>query len=65
MPVRLRQLLPRRAPDQWTTVAASITPRTVAPSAILKRLFASSKSSNLAKALRELGRIERTLFMIE
>ena len=31
----------------------------------LKRLSASSKSSDLAKALRELGRIERTLFMIE
>ena len=46
-------------------MAASITTRTVAPSAILKRLSASSKSSDLAKALRELGRIERTLFMIE
>jgi TnpA family transposase len=31
----------------------------------MKRLSASSKSSDLAKALREFGRIERTLFMIE
>lgn len=46
-------------------LAASITTRTVAPSMILKRLSASSRSSDLAKALRELGRIERTLFMIE
>jgi TnpA family transposase len=46
-------------------LAASITTRTVSPSTILERLSASSKSSDLAKALREIGRIERTLFMIE
>jgi len=51
--------------EELLRLAASITTRTVAPSAILKRLSASSKSSDLAKALRELGRIERTLFMIE
>lgn len=51
--------------DELLRLAASITSRTVAPSTILKRLSASSKSSDLAKALRELGRIERTLFMIE
>lgn len=51
--------------DELLHLAASITTRTVAPSAILKRLSASSKSSDLAKALRELGRFERTLFMIE
>ena len=51
--------------DDLLHLAASITTRTVAPSTILKRLSASSKSSDLAKALRELGRIERTLFMIE
>ncbi|MGQ3295332.1 MAG: Tn3 family transposase, partial [Shinella sp.] len=32
---------------------------------ILKKFSASSKSSDLAKALRELGRIERALFMSE
>jgi TnpA family transposase len=51
--------------DELLRLAASITARTVAPSAILKKFSASSKSSDLAKALRELGRIERTLFMIE
>lgn len=51
--------------DDLLRLAASITTHTVAPSTILKRLSASSKSSELAKALRELGRIERTLFMIE
>ena len=51
--------------DDLLRLAASIMTRTVAPSTILKRLSASSKSSDLAKALRELGRIERTLFMIE
>lgn len=51
--------------DDLLRLATSITTRTVAPSTILKRLSASPKSSELAKALRELGRIERTLFMIE
>lgn len=41
-------------------------PTRAAPlSVILKKFFASSKSSGLAKALRELGCIERTLFMIK
>jgi Tn3 transposase DDE domain len=35
------------------------------PSTILKRLAASRNPSQLARALRELGRLERTLFMIE
>ena len=54
--------------DHWDDIlhlAASITTRVVAPSMILKKLAASSKPSLLAKALRELGRIERSLFMIE
>lgn len=54
--------------EQWDDLlrlAASITTRTVTPSEILKRFSASSKSSDLVKALREIGRIERTLFMIE
>ncbi|TIV43903.1 MAG: Tn3 family transposase, partial [Mesorhizobium sp.] len=51
--------------DDLLRLAASITTRSVAPSTILKKLSASSKPSQLAKALRELGRIERSLFMIE
>lgn len=51
--------------DDLLRLGVSITTRTVAPSTILKWCSTSSKSSDLAKALRELGRIERTLFMIE
>ncbi len=54
--------------DHWDDLlhlAASITTRSVVPSTILKKLPASPKQSHLARALRELGRIERSLFMIE
>lgn len=51
--------------DDLLRLGASVTSRTVAPSSILKQLSASSKSGELAKALREVGRIERILFMIE
>lgn len=54
--------------DHWYDLlhlAASITTRAVVPSTILKKLSASPKESRLARALRELGRIERSLFMIE
>lgn len=54
--------------DHWDDLlhlAASITTRSVVPSTILKKLSASPMESQLAKALRELGRIERSLFMIE
>jgi TnpA family transposase len=54
--------------DHWDDLlhlATSITTRSVVPSTILKKLSASPKESQLAKALRELGRIERSLFMIE
>lgn len=54
--------------DHWDDLlhlAASITTRAVVPSTILKKLAASPRESQLAKALRELGRIERSLFMIE
>ncbi|MGQ8633764.1 Tn3 family transposase [Agrobacterium sp. DKPNP3] len=51
--------------DDLLQLAASITTRSVVPSTILKKLSASPKQSHLARALRELGRIERSLFMIE
>ena len=54
--------------DHWNDLlhlAVSITTRSVVPSTILKKLSASPKESQLARALRELGRIERSLFMIE
>ena len=46
-------------------MAASMNERIVAPSAILKKLSAARKPSELARALREVGRLERTRFMIE
>ena len=39
--------------------------RIVAPSTILKKLSASRRPSELARALREVGRLERTRFMVE
>ncbi|QWK81239.1 Tn3 family transposase [Ochrobactrum sp. BTU1] len=51
--------------DELLHLATSITTRSVAPSTILKKLAASPNPSQLAKALRELGRLERSLFMIE
>jgi len=54
--------------DHWDDLlhlAASITTRSVVPLTILKKLSASPKESQLARALREVGRIERSLFMIE
>lgn len=50
--------------DELLRLAASIMTRALAPSTILK-WCSSSKSSELAKASRELDRIERTMFMIE
>jgi len=37
----------------------------VAPSSILRKLAAYPRQNDLAAALREVGRIERTLFIIE
>jgi TnpA family transposase len=51
--------------DELLRMAASMNERIVAPSAILKKLSASKKPSELARALREVGRLERTRFMIE
>ena len=46
-------------------MTASIKVGTVAPSAILRRLAAYPRQNALAKALREIGRLERTLFMLD
>tara|TARA_B100000378_G_scaffold252367_1_gene227638 strand:+ start:504 stop:851 length:348 start_codon:yes stop_codon:yes gene_type:complete len=51
--------------DELLRLAASFISRPVALSAILKRPSASLKSRDQAKALREDGRIESTLLMIE
>lgn len=62
-PINTAPILDHR--DDLLHLAASITTRSVVPYTILKKLSASPKQSHLARALRELGRIERSLFMIE
>ena len=51
--------------DEALRVGVSIEDRVVAPSTVLKKLAALPKTNMLSRALREIGRIERTLFMIE
>jgi len=58
----------RTVEENWNEVlrmAASIRAGTVAPSALLRRLAAFPRQNALAKALREMGRIERTLFTLD
>ena len=51
--------------DEALRVGVSIEDRIVVPSTVLKKLAALPKTNTLSRALREIGRIERTLFMIE
>jgi TnpA family transposase len=51
--------------DELLRLAASIKLGTVAPSVMLRKLAAYPRQNGLAKALRELGRIERTLFALD
>jgi hypothetical protein len=51
--------------DEIVRLAASIKAGTVTPSAILRRLAAYPRQNALAKALREIGRLERTLFTLD
>jgi TnpA family transposase len=46
-------------------LAASIRTGTVAPSAILRRLAAYPRQNALAKTLKEIGRLERSLFTLD
>ncbi|KZL12950.1 Tn3 transposase DDE domain protein [Pseudovibrio axinellae] len=46
-------------------IAATMAAGTVAPSQILRKLASYPRQNDLAAALREIGRIERTLFMID
>ncbi len=45
-------------------MAATMTAGTIAPSQILRKLASYPRQNDLAAALREVGRIERTLFML-
>jgi TnpA family transposase len=51
--------------DETLRMAASIKAGTVAPSALMRRLAAYPKQNALAKTLREIGRVERTLFTLD
>ena len=51
--------------DEILRLAASIKAGTVGPSAILRRLAAYPRQNALAKSLKEIGRLERTLFMLD
>ena len=51
--------------DEALRIGVSIEDRIVVPSTVLKKLAALPKTNVLSRALREIGRIERTLFMIE
>jgi TnpA family transposase len=51
--------------DETLRLAASIKAGTVAPSALMRRLAAYPKQNALAKTLREVGRLERTLFTLD
>lgn len=62
---RIDQQAIREASNEVLRIALSIEDCEVAPSAVLKKLAAMPKTNLLARALREIGRIERTLFMIE
>ncbi len=54
--------------NQWTELLrlkASIQAGAVVPSVILRKLAAAGSSNSLSRALRALGRIERTLFTLQ
>ena len=51
--------------DELLWLAASLRTGTVAPSAMLRRLAAFPRQNGMANALREVGRIERTLFALD
>jgi TnpA family transposase len=54
--------------ENWPEIlrlAASVRAGTVAPSSLLKRLAAYPRQNALAKTLRNIGRIERTLFTLD
>lgn len=72
-PSELRPLVGGKARDalivsNWPDLfrsAATMSAGVVAPSRILRKLAAYPRQNDLATALREVGRIERTLFIIE
>ena len=62
---RIRTEVIREHWDEILRLVASLQAGTVLPSAMLKRLAAYQRQNQLDLALQELGRIERTLFMLD
>jgi TnpA family transposase len=62
---RIRADIIREHWDEVVRLVASLKAGTVAPSAMLKRLAAYQRQNQLDLAIQELGRIERTLFMLD
>ena len=62
---RIRADVIREHWDDILRLVASLQAGTVSPSAMLKRLAAFQRQNQLDLALQELGRIERTLFMLD
>ncbi|CDL86363.1 Tn3 family transposase [Xenorhabdus cabanillasii] len=72
-PKELRKLVGGKAREElivanWPDIfrcAATMTAGKIRPSQLLRKLASYPRQNNLAVALREVGRIERTLFIIE
>jgi TnpA family transposase len=62
---RIRTDIIREHWGEVVRLVASLKAGTVAPSAMLKRLAAYQRQNQLDLAIQELGRIERTLFMLD
>jgi TnpA family transposase len=62
---RIRMDVIREHWDEILRLVASLHAGTVLPSAMLRRLAAFQRQNQLDLALQELGRIERTLFMLD
>ena len=65
---RVREDLARNymlGPRDLALVVASLKAGTVLPSAMLRKLAAYERQNQLNLALREIGRVERTLFMLD
>src|SRR5271166_5579864 len=60
-----RWMLSASTGHEVVRLVASLKAGTVAPSAMLRKLAAYERQNQLDLALQELGRIERTLFMLD
>ena len=67
-PIIARQVRADLIRDNWDQVirlVASLRARSVAPSELLRKLASFTRRNSLSEAMREIGRIERTLFSLD